>query len=50
MNAVEALRIERKETRKRVKALKKEVANEHLHKQALDLEREITEIKKGGEA
>ena len=48
MNAVEALRIEKKETRKRMKALKEVTANEQLKKEALDLERELEVIKKGG--
>jgi len=48
MNAVDALVIEKKETKERIKALKVEVTIEQLHKQELDLEREITVIKKGG--
>ena len=48
MNAVEALAIEKKETRKRVKVLKEEVKHEQLHKQVIDCERELEVIKKGG--
>ena len=48
MNAVEALRIEKKETHKRIRTLKKVVTIEQLQKQALDCEYELEVIKKGG--
>ena len=48
MNAVDALRKEKVETHRRIKALKKGTTNERLQKEALDCEREITIIKRGG--
>jgi len=47
MNAVDALKKEKVETHKRVKALKRETKHEQLQKQALDCERELEIIKKG---
>ena len=46
MNAVDALKKEKVETRKRISTLRKEVKNEQLQKQALDCEREVVTTKR----
>ena len=46
MNALDALKKEKVETRARIKKLKKGAANEQLRKEALKLECELTTIKR----